>query len=625
MNLRQITAVWVCLAILAWTGPKSHADDAQRVQAWVETLTADEMEGRGPGTAGIDLARDWLVEQFEAMRHTGVQPGFGDSFLQAFEADLGVEATRRSLAIGEHEAKPDVDVSVMGFSANGAFEGEAVFVGYGIVEPKRSYDSFAQAEEVGGIKGKVVVAFRYEPMDGLGESRWADRAAWSEAANLTRKAAWAAERGAVALVLVNPPGMDSTNQLRPTARTAFESVADIPVVHVSSLWLTEAIKGGPIDDGRTFLREMQHRADHGRDRPTALGVTIRGDIAVERRRATLHNVAAALPGRGELAHEWVIIGAHYDHLGYGDPGSLAQTRGIHPGADDNASGVAGVLLLAHRFAGRDMAERYVEQVDQAPTLPRRSLLFVLFSGEERGLLGSMHFTRHMHELDLHADRVAAMINLDMIGRLRDRKLHVFGVATGQGLGDVVKAAAREHKLQLTTSGSGLGMSDHTAFYFKRIPAVHFFTGNHEDYHRPSDTADRINAAGIVQVTDAVESVALQLSRATLRMAFVEAPDAHAGPGMMARGAGGAFLGVMPDYATLEGDDGCGIGGVVPRSPAAVAGLREGDRITAWNEAPVANVHDLTTHLARAKPRDEVRLSVLRDGQTLTITVTLAAR
>ncbi len=593
------------------------ADDAARFMDWVQTLSSVEMEGRGPGTAGIDRARDMLVDQLRQWRGDGLAPAFGGEYLQPFEADLGVEATRQSLSGRGRDARAERDFTVLGLSATAAFAGEAVFVGYGIVEPQRRYHSFAGLEEA-GLAGKVAIAFRYEPMDDRGQSRWSRRGPWSDAASLANKATWAAQRGATALLVVNPPGMDNTNQLRPTAATAFDKAAAIPVLHVSSSWLADVLQAGEITDGRAFLREMQARADRGRDRPVALpGVTISGDVAIQRRRAMLHNIAAVLPGAGDLAGQWVIVGAHYDHLGYGDPGSMTQHRVIHPGADDNASGTAGVLLLARRMSAA------VAQ-DDGKTSPRRSVMFVLFSGEERGLLGSMHFVRQMHELGLTADNVVAMVNLDMIGRLRDEKLHVFGVETAQGLAEVVKATGKARDLKLSTTGSGLGMSDHTAFYFKRIPALHFFTGIHEDYHKPTDTADRIDAAGGVRVMDMVGDVVLQLSQRQTRLAFVEVEDAHGGHGM-GMPSRGAVLGIMPDYDTLDGDHGCGISGLAPGGPAAKAGLRDGDIITAWNAAPIANVRDLTAQLAQAHPGDTVRLTLRRGDETRQATVTLGSR
>lgn len=601
---------WVMLAL-----PARASDDTGTFMAWVATLSSAEMEGRGPGTAGIKRARDWIVGRMTELQ---LLPAFGERFVQPFEVKLGVRAVRQQLSAGDRNAEPEIDFTVMGFSGDGAFAGPSAFVGYAVTDIERGYDSFAGMD----LSGKVAVAFRYEPMDDQGRSRWAKRAAWSDAANLRTKAARVAERGAVALLVVNPPGRDEANQLRPTATTDFPGErGDIPVMHVSSQWLALVLRQGGIDDPAAFLRESQRRADRGEDRPVALDqCLLSGESAVERPVVTLHNVAGMIPGRGDLADEWVILGAHYDHLGFGGSGSLAKTHVIHPGADDNASGTAGALLLAQRLMAPDSAE---------DNQPRRSILFILFSGEERGLLGSMHFTRHMHTMQLSAENVTAMLNLDMIGRLRDDKLHVFGVDTGQGLRELVKDAARRHRLKLTTSGTGLGMSDHSAFYFKRIPGLHFFTGIHEDYHRPSDTADKITPDS-VRIIDMVEAVTRDLATRREQLAFQEVPEAvHGGMGFADHGvaAGGprAFLGIMPDYATLEGDSGCGVGGVTPDSPAARAGLESGDIITAWNDKPITNVRDLTAALTAAQPGDIIQLVVTRDRQVRRLPVTLGAR
>lgn len=608
-------SVWrpalVLLLLVTLASSRSPADDTTAWLDTIRTLTSAEMDGRGPGTPGIDRARDWLVERFT---QTGLAPAFGDTYVQPFEAQLGVEATRAALAANGQAATHDTHYTVLGFSASKAFEGEAVFVGYGIAAPDRDYDSFAGLGD-DGLRGKVAIAFRYEPMDAEGDSRWAKGTEWTDAASLPNKAAWAAQRGAAALLVVNPPTLDDVARLRPTATTAFGDTAAIPVMHVSSQWLGRALQLAGIGDAQAFFRETQARANAGKDRPLPLpGLTLRGEAAVQRRTVTLHNVAAVLPGRGDLADQWVVVGAHYDHLGYGDVGSLSGTRELHPGADDNASGVAAVLLLAQRLASAPG--------DHA----RRSLLFVLFSGEERGLLGATHFTRHLGDAKLDAQRITAMVNLDMVGRLRDNKLHVFGVATGEGLKALVQDTARDHALQLTTSGSGLGMSDHTAFYFRKVPALHLFTGIHEDYHRPTDTADRITPESI-HVVDFAQTLVSELASRAQPLRFVAAPDedehAH---GFRDHGGGPrAVLGIMPDYATLEGDRGCGITGVSPGSAADAAGLVAGDLIIRWNDKPIANVRDLTARLGTAKPGQTVTLTVQRGNDQLSVTVTLGQR
>lgn len=632
----------VVLSLLVWAASASE-DDLDTLRRDVAALSAPEMEGRGAGTAGLDRARDLIADRFKKL---GLRPAFDGSYTQPFDVPLGVRVAEQSLRLHPVEAEVDADAdadaeagrdfTVLGFSGLGAFAGEAVFVGYAIDEPARRYDSFAGLGE-DALTGKVAIAFRFEPVDARGDSRWATESTWTAAAHLTRKADAAARRGAVALLVVNPPSVDGP--LRTTAQTAFGEQAAIPVLHVDSLWLARALRaasvqGQRIDDPAAFLREMQARADRGRDRPVRLqGIRLAGRVALERPTATLHNVAAVLPGHGTLADQWVVLGAHYDHLGRGEIGSLhsGDKPLIHPGADDNASGVAGLLLLAGQL------QRPLSAGDDL-NLPenRRCVLFIAFSGEERGLLGSTHFIRTMADHGLAPQDIALMINFDMIGRLRDRRLYVFGVDTAEGMSPVVRAAVRDAGLQLVASGSGVGASDHTAFIFARVPAVHLFTGVHEDYHRPTDTADRINHAGIAQAVDVAARLARHAMTQPDRPRFVDVEDPHEihAPGIQrsgldrvghAMGQRGAYLGVMPDYATLEGETGAGLAAVTPRSPADAAGLQPGDRITAWNDQPVRNVRDLTARLAAASPGDAVTLTIDRAGQARRITATLGRR
>lgn len=329
-----------------------------------------------------------------------------------------------------------------------------------------------------------------------------------------------------------------------------------------------------------------------------------------------HNVGGYLPGIGDMANQVVVIGAHYDHLGRGEIGSMApdeQLRAPHHGADDNASGTAGLMLLA---------QRAVERAADEPLSDHRSLLFVGFSGEEWGLIGSMHLVNTPDELAVDFEQIGAMINLDMIGRLRD-ELIVFGVGSGDRWEELVARANAELRLPLRDAAGGIGLSDQTSFYVNQIPVLHLFTGMHEDYHRPSDTPDRINARGGARVVALADRLVRQLERDPQPLAFTGDPDADLAGGM--QGLGRAQLGVMPDYATLDGEQGAGLTATRPGSPADRAGLEAGDVIKRWNDEPVDNVRALTRHLRAAEPGERVELAVERDGATRTITVELGSR
>ena len=321
---------------------------------------------------------------------------------------------------------------------------------------------------------------------------------------------------------------------------------------------------------------------------------------------TGRNVIAALEGVDEtLRREWIVIGAHYDHLGDGGPGSLASSRGIHNGADDNASGVAAMLRAAARLA--------------AGPRPARSILFIAFTGEESGLLGSAHFVAQ----PTVPAPIVAMINLDMVGRLGERPLITYGVDTAEEWRAIVDPAAARAGVSLATRGEGYGPSDHTSFYSKNVPVLHFFTNTHADYHRPTDDWDKIDTAGLEKVSTLVVEVASDLAgrrptALTLRRGAGTPPPAA---GNMT--TGGTYLGSIPDFTPVP--RGIRISGVTSGSPAEAAGLRGGDVIVGMGELPVADLQGLTDALRAHKPGQTVPVRVLRDGQELTVTVTLGAR
>jgi len=597
--------------------------DAQRAAYYsriVHDLADPSMEGRGPGTAGIHEARDYLVAR---LKRYGLEPAFGNSYTQPVEISLGTYAAVQRLYGGGHAAQVGEDFEAMGFSRSDAFEGAAVFVGYGIADASRNYDAYAEVEE-DALAGRVAIAFRYEPMDGAGVSRWTRRAGrWTRSANLDDKARLAAQHGATALLIVDPPHRPRSGPLRGAAGTANLPGVNIPVMHVSTEWL-EAMLDRAGHDGQAMLRQWQQAADRGAIVQPLDDVMLSGEVELATRRIVTDNVAGVLPGRGALVDEVVFVGAHYDHLGYGEVGSRAGEGEIHPGADDNASGTAGVLLLA-----RDYARRYAAATDE----DRRTVVLAFFTAEERGLLGSAYMVDHLHEMGIEVDDIVAMLNMDMIGRMREGRFYVMATGSGDRWEDWVRQANRGLGLDLVLQRAVPGNSDHVQFVNRDIPVLHFFTGFHEDYHMPSDTPEKINAAGALRGLRLIDAVLARTMTEPSRIVFTgqsgrtmdphAATDAH-GDVAMGGSAGGARLGIMPDYATSHGQEGAGVADVLS-DPAAAAGLRKGDVITQWNDTPIANVEQLSAMLGRSDPGDEVSLTISRDGQTLEITLTLEAR
>jgi hypothetical protein len=322
---------------------------------------------------------------------------------------------------------------------------------------------------------------------------------------------------------------------------------------------------------------------------------------------TGRNVVALLPGSDpRLREEVIVVGAHYDHLGHGAFGSLAgaeEAGQVHNGADDNASGVAALLRVAALLA------------DQPPA---RSVLFLAFTGEESGLLGSAHFTR---EPTIPLTAMRAMLNMDMVGRLEDGPLIVYGVETAAEWQGKLEAEAAALELDLALRAEGFGPSDHTSFYVVDIPVLHFFTNTHGDYHRPSDDWERIDADGLERISWLVAAMVQRLGTPEARLTLQR--GAGEPPRQGGRGGSGAWLGTVPDFAGAA--RGVLLGGVTAGSPAEAAGLRRGDVLIRLGDHEIGDLEAFTEALRRHQPGDEVELVVLRDGAELNVRATLGRR
>ncbi|MCC5828572.1 MAG: M28 family peptidase [Phycisphaeraceae bacterium] len=589
----------------------------------VEYLASEELEGRGPGTHGLDLAREFLKLQFQAI---GLAPAFladgagsdraRTSWLQPVtvpipghveEASIRFEST----AEGAPEPQPEADrhYRVLSDSPTAEVRGRLIFGGYGIVNEEDRYDSFrrhGKAIEDGTLEGQILVIFRYEPMNEQGRSRFTG-GNWSSHAVIRRKAELAARFGAEALVIVDPPSRRGQRDgwLRSTGR----SVAPLPVIHLQRDRF-EAILG---ERGAAMLEQWQKAADDGELELTDIDHLML-DLRVRTRGGThdTHNVAGILPGAGELADEWIVIGGHYDHLGYGHFGSRRPgSNRIHPGADDNASGTAGVVQLAAHFTR--LAAR-----DDAPA-SRRTLMFVGFTGEELGLIGSFRMVQRLEqELGLNREQIVCMFNFDMIGRVRDRRLLLLAGDSSPDWSAIIQRASAGSPLEVRPSGRGLGGSDHMPFLRAGIPALFFHTGLTPEYHTPDDTADTLNNAGAAQVLEFAAKLIEPIwnGRDSVR------PAPNLGRGAAAggvRGDGrGVRLGIMPDYAA-EGA-GVAIGSVSEGTPAHRAGLRAGDRVTHIGDDEVSDLGALVAILANIEPGTRTTITINRADEVIQLDI-----
>jgi len=551
--------------------------DADRYLSHIKYLASPELRGRATGSPELEQAARYIASQFRA---DGLEPVM-QPFQVTSAATLGrsnrfdytIKGKRHKLSAG----KEYIPVS---FSSSGYAAGPVVFAGYGLTSS--AYDDYAGLD----VQGKIVLVLAHTPQERE------KTAAYSKAAN-------ARSHGARAVLLVRD-GIH--HKADPEALDAFGHTmgpadAGIPFVelqeNVARAWFDLDAAEKKIDDTlkpNSFVIES---------------LAIRENIDVRRAVKTVHNVTAYWPGE---TSEYVIIGAHYDHLGLGEQFSLAPSLAgtVHPGADDNASGTAGVLELARHFAA-------------GPKL-RRGMLFVTFAGEEMGLLGSSWYANHpLHPLK---DAVT-MINLDMIGRARDGKIYIGAAGTGSTLRATLDGIT-SHFPNLKpdySEVSGYGSSDHTSFTTKQVPVLFFFSGLHGDYHKPSDTWDKIDATGTVPVLDLIAETAANLASAPNRPTFVRLQETKA-PGGSGSGYG-PYFGSIPDFA--EPRKGVRFADVRDGSPAALAGLKAGDILIRMGDKDIANLYDFTDALRSHKAGETVQVDVLRGDAKISASVKLVER
>jgi hypothetical protein len=586
------------LALLVLAAGIGHAQTtSRRYLDDVKHLTVPSMEGRGDGTRGLTRAAHLIEQRYKSL---GLEPAGVQSFFQPFAVVTGARLKADNfLHVQNGQAKNvlrlNQDFVPFSFSSSGIASGALVFAGYGASAAEFSYDDYANLD----VKDKIVVLLRYEPPGFAGH----DKTGLTQHSQLITKAINARNHGAKAVILVNGKLGQSEEDLL----TQFGSVSGpinvgIMLVQVKNEAAVEWFRsaGKSLSDVQEQINAVNKPASFSF--PDNLHLSLKVDI--ETTRATVNNVLAYLPGQTD---EYVVLGAHYDHLGRGNFDSLApsQIGQIHPGADDNASGTAGLLELARRLA--PMKGKL-----------HRGVLFASFAGEELGLLGSAEWVK---EPTRPLDKAVAMLNMDMIGRIKHDKVYIGGVGTGSSFQGLLEQAQSKSGFKIEYSPGGYSSSDHTSFVTKRIPVLFFFSGLHSDYHKPSDTWDKINAEAAVRLLDVVEDVSEKIAAAPERPAFVtvleDKPATGGGSGY------GAYFGSIPDFGQVE--NGVKFSDVKPGSPAAKAGLKAGDVLVQFGDRPIKNLYDFTDALRRSKVGDVVEVQVLREGKPVNASVKLEQR
>jgi hypothetical protein len=590
-------------SMAAWAA--DNASEA-RMRKDITYLASDELQGRGVDTEGINKAADYIAAEFKA---AGLKPAEGaKGYFQPFtisgaaKLDSPNSLVLRGPQGQELDLQLDKQFRPLGLSGAGKTSNGLVFAGYGAKAKDIGYDDFKDID----MTGKIVVLIRKAPRADNPAVPF-DGPRQQQHQSLQTKISNAEQAKAAGVIIVNDydtaKGDDPLIDFSYTAWGG--SAGKIPVVCVKRSIIDSVLQSGL----GVRLRELEQDIDRDLKPRSAVieGWKASLEVNVRRQKLDVKNVVGVLEGAGPLANETIVIGAHYDHLGYGGFGSLAKNLkapAIHHGADDNGSGTTTLMELARRFGAKKDREG-------------RRLVFMAFSGEERGLLGSDYYCKSPL---FPLKQTAAMVNLDMVGRLRadvkskKDKLIVYGTGTARTFDSLIESLNENYHFQLTKNPGGMGPSDHSSFYSREIPVFFFFTGDHPDYHRPTDTADKINVAGMRKIADLVTDVVTQLGSVAERPQYVKV----AGGGSVG-GPAGPRIGIRPDYGSDK--EGVLVGGVTEGGPAQKAGLKAGDLITEVGGKTAKDLTQYMTLMSAFKKGDKVPLSVVRDGQKMTITVT----
>ena len=583
------------LLLIAALGAAAQQPD--RIQQHVRYLASDALEGRLTGTKGATEAARYIASEFSRV---GLKPlvesagrkGSESRYLQQFPYVAAVTLGHgNTFGLGrdsqpKDKLEPGVDWLPLGFSSSTKVDGRLVFVGYGITASELNHNDYAGIDTA----GKIAIALQGTP-DGAnphGQFARFEAVRW--------KAVAARNAGVKALVVIAREINFKDDRLTKLVYDNTAGDAGLPVVIVSRQAAERLLAASGVS-----LTQLEESAS---SRALTGEVSLTTDVV--RSEVPAYNVIGMLEGSDPvLKKEVIVLGAHYDHLGRGGEGSgsLAPRSGdIHYGADDNASGTAGVLELARVLSG------------QKPR-PKRTIVFIAFGGEEEGLLGSNYYINHPL---LPLANTVAMINMDMIGRMKDGRLVIGGVGTAKEWREIM-AADTEKLFQLTLNEDGYGPSDHSSFYSKQIPVLFFWTGTHNDYHKPTDTFEKINYDDEARILAMITRIVDQLDTSDKRLTYTTAKS-DATP---RTGGFRVYLGTIPNYA--DSNDGLLLDGVRDDSPAAKAGLKAGDRIVKIGARDIKNVYDYTYALGEMKAGEEYLFEIIRGQQKLSLKVTPEAR
>ncbi|MCR4321316.1 MAG: M28 family peptidase [Candidatus Brocadiaceae bacterium] len=587
--------------------PEITADD---FRTEVKYIASDELEGRMTGSRGTQMASDYIVAYFKEIGLKAI--GGNGSYFQEFPFTSGVKivSSQNHLQIRKEGNEKETtkfevnkDFTPLSFTANGEVEGQVVFAGYGLIVPGNngvSYDSYAGLN----VKDKIVLVLNYLPE----EVDMKRRQELNLYAGLRYKALLARERGAKAIVVINGPKSTNAGELIPLSFD--KAAADSGIIAASiSMKAAETLFAGSGKDLATIQSQLDKEERNIVGSFDLPNVHVNISAVVERQKKTDRNVLGLLPPmEGTENPEYVMVGAHYDHIGHGEIDSLArkgEEGQVHNGADDNASGVSTVLELAASLA---------KARNENPQNFRRGIVFVLWSGEEMGIIGSSYFAKHPA---VSLKNIAAYINFDMVGRLKENRLVLQGMDSSEYWTKLVEKRNVAAGFNLVLQHDPYLPTDTTALYPEGIPVMNFFTGSHEDYNRPTDDPETLNYDGLVRIAKFAQSMIIDLAKSQERPAYAKVE--RKGVPSEQHGSQRAYLGTVPDFSS-ENIVGIKIGGIKADGPADKAGFKEGDIIVEFAGLKITNIYDYKYALDTAKIGKPVEVVVLRNGNRHTLTV-----
>ena len=556
----------------------------------IKYLSHEERGGRYPGSRE---SRDVISYLIQNLKSYGVKPGgTGGSFIQPFNITDGIElGANNSMIIGRDSLLAKSDFNPLWFSGNGSISATAVFAGYGfdIDNDDLKWNDYAELD----VKDKWVIVMRHSP------ERNTRNSVYARHSGLHKKMLVARDKGASGIVFVS---QIEDEELYPLRYIPGYTNAGIPAIHLANEvadllfkttgWSRETIQ-------KTMNRSLESISFVIPD------LTIVAEVELKLITVRAANVVGIIQsGNREFRNEYIAIGAHFDHVGMGGPGTGSRkpdTLGIHQGADDNASGTAGLLEIAQKLASQK-------------SRLKRSILLLAFDAEEKGLLGSKYFVEHS---SVNLDNVITMLNLDMIGRMKDSTATAGGVGTSPIFEPLLDSLSNGRNFTLNMTKPGSGPSDHAAFYEKEIPVLFFFTGFHDEYHTPEDTWRLINLNGEKDLLDLVYDLTFHLARTPQRPVFTEAGSKQGAMNRNTRFK--VTFGIIPSYGSMK--EGLEVDGISNEDgPAAKAGMQKGDLIKSINGKNIKDLFEFMDRLGELEPGMTIPVIVERDGNLLELSV-----